>query len=285
MSKRFDITDGMFATTKKYGLVYTEELGWIDLGHAQGNDARILKRKLEQEQRAKYYKKLNDWYFSVDYYQEMGIRKKLFGLGLTFHSGVHTQVMVRSCLSPAVKARIALTIMYGTAKRFEAWQDSILFNWYTDSGFSVEDLVSDLVGFYRVFGTGPDPFYLAKPVSYETAAQIWDAHDPIGTFKNRDFLPFLFSTHPPFKYGEPIKKNLPDWMNYIKPLNESFSGLMCNQFHSNPIDGFFKNKNKNRINHEVYGSVSVSDTMNYADSPFDRPLFFLLNPHSPQRHW
>lgn len=109
----------------------------------------------------------------------MGIRKKLFGLGLTFHSGVHTQVMVRSCLSPAVKARIA----YGTAKRFEAWQDSILFNWYTDSGFSVEDLVSDLVGFYRVFGTGPDPLCLAKPVSYETAVQIWDAHDPIGTFK------------------------------------------------------------------------------------------------------
>lgn len=32
MSKRNDITDGIFATTKKYGLVYTEELGWIDLG-------------------------------------------------------------------------------------------------------------------------------------------------------------------------------------------------------------------------------------------------------------
>ncbi|MCI3774762.1 hypothetical protein MQA13_24535 [Escherichia coli] len=45
MSKRNDITDGIFATTKKYGLVYTEELGWIDLGHAQGQDARILKRK------------------------------------------------------------------------------------------------------------------------------------------------------------------------------------------------------------------------------------------------
>ncbi|STJ16603.1 Uncharacterised protein [Escherichia coli] len=43
MSKRNDITDGIFATTKKYGLVYTEELGWIDLGHAQGQDARILK--------------------------------------------------------------------------------------------------------------------------------------------------------------------------------------------------------------------------------------------------
>ncbi len=37
MSKRNDInTDGIFtAQRKKYGLVYTEELGWIDLGHAQ----------------------------------------------------------------------------------------------------------------------------------------------------------------------------------------------------------------------------------------------------------
>ena len=55
MSKRNDITDGIFATTKKYGLVYTEELGWIDLGHAQGQDARILKRKLEQEHFSTYY--------------------------------------------------------------------------------------------------------------------------------------------------------------------------------------------------------------------------------------
>lgn len=45
MSKRMDITDGMFATTKNYGLVYTEELGWIDLGHAQGNDARVFWNK------------------------------------------------------------------------------------------------------------------------------------------------------------------------------------------------------------------------------------------------
>lgn len=172
MSKRFDITDGTFATTKKNGLIYTEELGWIDLGHAQGDEARFLKKKLEQEQWAKYYNEFNDWYFPVNYYQEMGKGKNLFGVNFTFHTGVHTQVMVRACLSPVLKARVALTIMYGTAKRFEAWQNSILFNWYTDSGFSVEDLVSDLVGFYRVFGTGPDPLWRAKPVSYETAIQI-----------------------------------------------------------------------------------------------------------------
>ncbi len=80
MSKRNDITDGIFATTKKYGLVYTEELGWIDLGHAQGQDARILKRKLEQEHFSTYYDEFHDWYFPVDYHQEMGIRKKILGV-------------------------------------------------------------------------------------------------------------------------------------------------------------------------------------------------------------
>ena len=98
MSKRNDITDGIFATTKKYGLVYTEELGWIDLGHAQGQDARILKRKLEQEHFSTYYDEFHDWYFPVDYHQEMGIRKKILGVDLTFHTGVYTKVMVLSLI-------------------------------------------------------------------------------------------------------------------------------------------------------------------------------------------
>ena len=159
MSKRNDITDGIFATTKKYGLVYTEELGWIDLGNAQGQDARILKRKLEQEHFSTYYDEFHDWYFPVDYHQEMGIREKILGVDLTFHTGVYTKVMVRSCLSPTLKARVALTLMYGTAKRFEAWQNSFIFNWYTDSGFSAEDLVSDLIGFIVYLEQAPIHFY------------------------------------------------------------------------------------------------------------------------------
>ena len=206
MSKRGDITDGAFATTNKHGLVYTEKLGWIDLGHAQGNDARELKRKLNQEFQAKFYKELNGWYFPVRYFQEMGVNKRFFGRNIAFRTGVMTEVMVRTCLTPSLKARVALTLMYDTAIRFEAWQNSLLFNWYTDSGFSVEDLVSDLVGFYRVFGAGPDPLWLARPVSYEKAIQIWDAHNSIGKYKNSEFSPHLFNTNAPFKYGEPIKK-------------------------------------------------------------------------------
>ncbi|HDS3093670.1 TPA: hypothetical protein QID92_004944, partial [Escherichia coli] len=150
--------------------------------------------------------------------------------------------MVRSCLSPTLKARVALTLMYGTAKRFEAWQNSFIFNWYTDSGFSAEDLVSDLIGFYRVFGTGPDPLLLAKPLSYTKALQIWDTYGAPGNFKNTEFTPFLFTTHPPFKKNQLIKKKLPEWLNYIKPLDESFSTLLYNQYNNRPVTNYYKDK-------------------------------------------
>jgi hypothetical protein len=279
MSKRNDITDGIFATTKNTGLIYTEKLGWIDLGHAQGNDARILKRKLEQEHRSKYYKKFNDRYFPASYHQEMTKRKRVFGIDIDFQTGVQTEVMVRSSLSPALLARVALTIMYGTAKRFEAWQNSFLFNWFTDSGFSAEDLISDLVGFYRVFGTGPDPLWLANPVDYKTALQIWDAGDPVGHYKNCQFSPLLFHTTPPFKYGQPRRIPLPEWLSYIKPLNKDFSGFLHNTFRHEPYENFFANNSA--LKHELYGSVSLTTRDRFPVSPSERPLFFLLNPHSP----
>lgn len=47
MSKRSDIIDGKIAARVPYGLVYTEVLGWIDLGHAQGTDIRALLRSID----------------------------------------------------------------------------------------------------------------------------------------------------------------------------------------------------------------------------------------------
>lgn len=283
MSNRKDITDGAFATTKKNGLIYTEELGWVDLGHAQGNDARRLKSKLDQEWHSTYYKEFNDWYFPVSYNQEMIARKNILGMDLSFQTGVFTKIMVRSCLSPFMKARVALTLMYGTAKRFEAWQNSLLFRWYSDSGFSAEDLLSDLVGFYRVFGSGPDPLWLAKPVSYQTAIQIWDASGSPGKFKNRKFAPYLFQKKVPFKYGVPIKRELPKWMNYINPLDHANSGLLFNEYKNSPIKSYFRKDNQ--LNHELYGTISIKNSKTYSTSPFERPLFFLLNPHTPVSRW
>lgn len=43
MSKREEIKDGFSSSNRKSGLVYTKILGWIDLGHACGDDAKRLK--------------------------------------------------------------------------------------------------------------------------------------------------------------------------------------------------------------------------------------------------
>lgn len=40
MSIRSEIIDGSRASGSNYGLIYTEVLGWVDLGHAQGTDIR-----------------------------------------------------------------------------------------------------------------------------------------------------------------------------------------------------------------------------------------------------
>lgn len=88
---------------------------------------------------------------------------------------------------------------------------------------------------------GPDPLWRAKPVSYETAIQIWDAHDPIGTFKNRDFFRIYFRQNHHSDMVS-LSKNLPEWLSYIKPLDNSFSGLLYNQFNNNPVGDFLRKK-------------------------------------------
>lgn len=48
MSKRSEIIDGAQAPYGNRGIVYTEVLGWVDLGHAQGSDIRELLRLIAQ---------------------------------------------------------------------------------------------------------------------------------------------------------------------------------------------------------------------------------------------
>ncbi|MBP2196907.1 hypothetical protein JOJ88_002343 [Pantoea cypripedii] len=57
---------------------------------------------------------------------------------------------------------IALAMMMTLARRFEAMQNTFPINLVTDSGFSGEDLCSDLLGFYRVMSIR-NPFPLLRP--------------------------------------------------------------------------------------------------------------------------
>lgn len=122
MSTRDDIIDGTDAAKAKKGLVYTEVLGWIDLGHAKGDDKTKLK-----------FTKTVRW----------RIKKGLPG---------------------EEQISIALAMMMKTAHIFETFQSNWFFSWINDSGYSGEDLVSDLLGFYRVVRP-KNYFPLFKPVS------------------------------------------------------------------------------------------------------------------------
>ncbi|MBQ4767247.1 hypothetical protein F9U42_08870 [Pectobacterium versatile] len=119
--------------------------------------------------------------------------------------------------------RIALAMMLTVAKRFESMQASFPFNLVTDSGFSGEDLVSDLLGFYRVVST-PNPFYLLRPVSKEEALKRWDFYGPIGNFKNIGFRPILFPNPELMPYAQPRLGFLPSFMQTIQPYNDFASG-------------------------------------------------------------
>ncbi|WP_186370534.1 MULTISPECIES: hypothetical protein [Enterobacteriaceae] len=65
MSKRSDIIEGTLAAQARGGLIYTEVLGWIDLGHARGDDIRTLMKKIDAGE------SMNEEYYDVTYAQSM----------------------------------------------------------------------------------------------------------------------------------------------------------------------------------------------------------------------
>ena len=116
------------------------------------------------------------------------------------------------------RQRIALAMMMAMAQRFESFQGSFLNNLLTDSGFSGEDLVSDLPGFYRVVSI-QNPFPQLRPVSKEEALKRWDYYGKLGSWKNETFQPLLFPDPEKFFHTRPRKGVLPPFMKTIRPYD------------------------------------------------------------------
>lgn len=49
MTSRSDIIDGALASSRRFGLIYTQKCGWVDLGHANPESALSLWNKIVQE--------------------------------------------------------------------------------------------------------------------------------------------------------------------------------------------------------------------------------------------
>jgi len=76
---------------------------------------------------------------------------------------------------------------------FEGFQSNFPWNVHTNSKFSQEDLVSNLLGFHIAIGdyTREQVLTLCKKVSKDTALAIWDREDSVEENKNRTFTPAL----------------------------------------------------------------------------------------------
>lgn len=103
-------------------------------------------------------------------------------LGMKFFPGITKHYVVPRGLSNIVKQQVALGIFMDVSQSFEELQDSWLARHLTgsDSGFSEEDLVSDLIAFYKALLPKLDIDALCKPVSVAASQAVWNAGGPVG---------------------------------------------------------------------------------------------------------
>ncbi|QGY28436.1 hypothetical protein [Pantoea cypripedii] len=214
MSKRSDIIDGSEAAKADYGLIYTEVLGWVDLGHAKGDDIRKLMNKINHSEAMSAAR------YDITYSQSMADPWRMLRMGK------FATWRVRKGRPYKERQSIALAMMMAVARRFEAFQDTFPINLVTDSGFSGEDLCSDLLGFYRVMRM-QNPFPLLQPVSKQEALKRWDYYGKIGTWKNETFQPLLFPDPKKFPNAKPYLSHLPNFMQTIRPYDDWKSGNVC----------------------------------------------------------
>ena len=210
MSKQSDIVDKSLASTRKYGLIYTRKCGWVDLGHANPAGALKLWTDIWTE---KDYALINltKNYFLTNYSQRM--RKGWFQ-----RSSSQLYILKRS-LTRDQKKRVALSIFLDVSHEFESLQGSWPYCWATDSGYSAEDLVSNLIGFYRAVEPGLDYIKMCEPVSKESALKIWDDYGSVGSNKNRTLSPFLYPIEgDPTASQGPMCGQLPHFLNTIKTV-------------------------------------------------------------------
>ncbi|ELE9707456.1 hypothetical protein RM392_004702 [Enterobacter cloacae] len=212
MSKRQEIIDGR-EYGSPYGLIYTEVLGWVDLGHAQGTDIRKLLRNIDIGESS------GSEYYEVVYSQSMIDPTR------TMKMGKFISWRIKRGRTYSERKSIALAMMMSLARKFEGLQSSFPLSLTTDSGFSGEDLVSDLLGFHRVVSI-QNPFDLIRPVSKADALKRWDYYGKIGSWKNETFIPILFPDPDKFPNARPRKGELPNFMKTVRPWNDFHSGIV-----------------------------------------------------------
>jgi hypothetical protein len=185
---------------EKFGIIYTCNCGWLDRAHSYpaatkrtwvGLDTLWNNISLERGTDETLHRQPA---YVIGYRQD-AVKKLPFGGKI--YPGVTNRYVVLRGLSNIQKQQVALAIFIEVSLAFETTQASALARFFTgtDSGFSEEDLVSDLIGFYKAVNPKLDADALCKPVSVEASRRVWNANGPVGKNKNRSFTPIYHPCH------------------------------------------------------------------------------------------
>lgn len=200
MSKRGDIIDGTKTSnwSKKKGLIYTCNAGWIDLGHLNPYNSRpeigagnLWKNIVQEGMSAEIAKTKKSGLTFKDGSDGFALVYRQDHAGYPFKPGKEGRYIIKNGLNLLQKQRVALSIFMEVSTRFEGFQNMLGLMRLTDSGFSQEDLVSNLIGFYIGIGsiTQIAALKACKPVSDRTARKIWDSEGAVGKNKNKAWTP------------------------------------------------------------------------------------------------
>lgn len=215
MADRSKVKDGSSAEKDTKGLVYTRKCGWIDLGHANPiGGAEVLWRKLRKDPplrksviRSRDADKEKE-YFKINYKQNMVYRGKI-------STGVRRWFLIKRNLTMKQRKAVALSILLNVTLGFEGYQGSFPYCLFIDSGFSCEDLVSNVISLYRAINPSRKYLEMCEPVSKEIALAIWDKYGSPGKYKNKILRPIFF---PLDCKGSPRYGLFPAFLTYIKPV-------------------------------------------------------------------
>ena len=289
MSSYEDIATGYkrLKTTGDYGLIYTCNCGWVDLGHAfaSSKDPTESAANLWTQIRAggpdAKTGRMTCYKYTCGYPTPIGARnygyqnKALWqmrqdgiarfpdgrtGFRVTTSQkmrvpffggkvGSTKSFLIRHNLTEAQKKSIALSIFLIVSQSFERFQYMLEFGGVAnfamqqlagrpyDSGYSHEDLVSNLIGFYVAVGelTKAEALEICHPVSEATARKIWWTDGPVGSSKNQSFSPafppstLMCTVENPNGYGDCAgqPQRFPEAFRQIKeaPIGQNFIPL------------------------------------------------------------
>jgi hypothetical protein len=248
VSKRKDILDGRIRSNwmRSYGLLYTCNAGWLDLGHLnpnnlrqeigatnlwntiknEGNNSSRCFIKTRRGIRYRDNGECNDKFpdgseaFQVYYRQDHG--------GIPGKPGREGRYLVKKGLTIEQKKMVALSILMEVTIKFENLQEVAGWFGVTDSGYSQEDLVSNLIGFYIATGevNRMTAIEACHPISDRAARKIWDTEGPVGDSKNKKWSPSL-AVNTNIKDGDKSidecahsKKKFPKIFQKIKPVRK-----------------------------------------------------------------